>query len=115
MKSITMNFMMILSTMSLTIMIIYVICCWGFLTIDQFYQPNLDKWVYGQYLYRFFISTIHYGFTWGGGIGDAIQGEKNGGPEGKFWQIYTFTLVWFIVINIMCINMTMGIIIDSFG
>jgi len=63
----------------------------------------------------FFISLIHYGLTWGGGIGDNITGEAVNGPEGKFWAIYAFSIVWFIVINIMCINMTMGIIIDSFG
>lgn len=115
MKSITMNFSMIISTMSLTIMIIYVFTCWGFLTIDQYFQPNLDKYIYGQNLWMFFISLVHYGLTWGGGIGDAIQGEGLEGPYNQFWPIYAFTIVWFIVINIMCINMTMGIIIDSFG
>ena len=61
------------------------------------------------------MSCIHLGLVLGGGVGDTLDGETINGPYAKYWAIYAYTIIWFIVINIMCINMTMGIIIDSFG
>lgn len=81
---------MILQTMCLTIMIIYIFSCWGFLSLDQYFQPNNDKYFWGQELSILFLSSIHYGLTLGGGIGDALRGFPIYSNESKYWEKWVF-------------------------
>ena len=88
-----------------------------FVRFDDRTVPTGQFKFYGQTLYNVFISSFYYGLTQGGGVGDALfnlpytKNDKN--P--RYWELYAVMLVWFIVVNLICVNMTMAIIIDSFG
>jgi len=56
------------------------------------------------------------GLVYGGGIGDSII------PFGltaenriSFWTYYSLILFYFIIVTLICVNMTMAIIIDTFS
>jgi hypothetical protein len=41
-------------------------------------------------------------------MGDAFRGSSIYANYEKFWEKWVFSLLWFLIINIMSINMTMG-------
>ncbi len=49
----------------------------------------------------------------GGGIGDAFDGPDI--DENFYWDFWAFTLIFFVIINILFINIVFGIILDTFG
>lgn len=67
-------------------------------------------------LWTCFIATVNLGFRNGGGIGDVMKerGIEESLPQ---WVVYTtvFQFMFFIIINIVLLNIVFGIIVDSFG
>jgi len=57
----------------------------------------------------------------GGGISESLTNIKsykdaaNDVSEGYYWGRYTFDLTFFIVINMLFIQIIFGIILDTFG
>ena len=75
-----------------------------------------DYSIYADNLKIAFVSTFNYGLRSDGGIGDAmrIYDPKTDGPNDQAY-LMIFQLAFFILINILFINIIFGIIIDTFG
>ncbi|CAD8102848.1 unnamed protein product [Paramecium sonneborni] len=60
--------------------------------------------------------VINFGLRNGGGIGDTLSDYANpfDEPE-KYWKRYFFDLTFFIIFNILFLQMIFGIIVDKFG
>lgn len=64
-------------------------------------------------LWNCFQYYITYGLRMGGGIGEVMTTGQAG--SGKFMGRLLFDVVFFILINVLMLNLIQGIIIDSFG
>ena len=60
-----------------------------------------------------FISTFDYGVRFGGGVGDAMNHFDWEAPE--FWTRFWISFSFFFIIVIIMLNLTSGIIIDTFS
>ena len=56
---------------------------------------------------------MNNGLRSGGGIGDTLNSVSITNPD--YWTMYIFSIVFFVVVNILFINIIFGIIIDTFG
>ena len=60
-----------------------------------------------------FMYTMSFGLRNGGGLGDSM--EPYDFDSNKFYPKIIFDLTYFIFINVICLNIIFGIIIDTFG
>ena len=56
---------------------------------------------------------MNNGLRYGGGIGDSIENPTHG--SSSYWNFWIFSLSFFIIVNVLIINIIFGIIIDTFG
>ncbi|CAD8067431.1 unnamed protein product [Paramecium sonneborni] len=60
--------------------------------------------------------VINFGLRSGGGIGDVLSDYANPFEEpALYWKRYFFDLTFFIIFNILFLQMIFGIIVDKFG
>lgn len=78
---------------------------------DYFLGDNAPNLIYCDALWDCLTSTIVWGLLSGGGLGDAM-GTAN---KGSYWGRLTFDIVFFLIINVIMLNIIFGIIIDTFG
>jgi len=71
--------------------------------------------LYCDNLYDCVFSTMNVGVRAGGGIGEAMNQPMRGDPQNKFYNRGMFDLGFFVVVNIVLMNILFGIIIDSFA
>jgi len=69
--------------------------------------------LYCDSLVKCFTSTVNFGIRAGGGIGDVIAKPMYG--DDNYWTRYMYDFLFFMVINIILMNIFFGIIIDSFA
>ena len=69
--------------------------------------------LYCDTLVKCFSSTVNFGIRAGGGIGDVIAKPMYG--DDVYWTRYVYDFLFFMVINIILMNIFFGIIIDSFA
>ena len=119
-KAVTHNVKQLLSTALLGIIMIYIYSIVGFFFSDDSYY-NGDVGDYGgerqcQSMLQCYLTTLNWGLRNGGGIGDTIKmqsyNEENRGP---YYFRLVFDLSFFIIINIVFLNIIFGIIIDTFA
>lgn len=67
--------------------------------------------IYCDALWDCLTSTIVWGLLSGGGLGDAMGTAS----KGNYWGRLAFDVVFFLVINVIMLNIIFGIIIDTFG
>jgi hypothetical protein len=76
-------------------------------------ESNPDKNMYCDTLFECFISNARYGLTHGGGVAEVL------GTSHPFGQYYVgrffYDFGFFAMCNILCLNLILAIIIDSFG
>lgn len=62
-------------------------------------------------------SCFNKGLTAGGGIGDGLKvvDYNTSGSNSRFWSRYFFDLSWFILIQLLFIQIIFGIIVDTFS
>ncbi|EGR30317.1 hypothetical protein IMG5_135140 [Ichthyophthirius multifiliis] len=113
-SSITKNATNLLKFVCLGLIILYI---YGIIAFQNFPQQFDEE--AGAYSYNFIIaiaSTIKEGLKSGGGMGDALKPVSyvNDGSN-IIWQRYAFDLSFFVIINMLFIQIIFGIILDTFG
>ena len=61
-----------------------------------------------------FFYTANLGLRNGGGLADSMEPYEYG-LESKFGAKFIFDLSYFMIINVICLNIVFGVIIDTFG
>ena len=56
---------------------------------------------------------MNNGLRLDGGIGDAITKLKLN--DANYWNEYIFNLLFFVIVNILLLQIIFGIVIDTFG
>lgn len=114
-KAITTHFDQLLLTFILTIFVIY---CYTVLTTEQFFgtlNSNQDQIVDCHDLWDCLLYHVNFGLRQGGGIGDVTQAIKPLDKPGYYVAKFFYDMVFFILINIISLNIIFGIIIDTFA
>jgi hypothetical protein len=78
---------------------------------DDDHGPDFN--MYCETLIRCLTSTINYGIRAGGGIGDVLEQPLY--SDAIYTSRYVYDFTFFMVINIILMNIFFGIIIDSFA
>ena len=113
-QSIIKHYEKLIVTLILTILIIY---SYSFLLLTYFNtkikEDDFGGYVCNDFLNCFF-NSINMGVRMGGGISDFLFLITN--PEKKnYWQRFFFDITFFILIQLISLNIFSGIIIDTFG
>jgi len=112
MRSITMNWNQLAMTF---------ICCiffiWSFsaLIVTQF-SSNFDddhQGIYCDRLWPCFVYVVNYGFWMGGGIGDIMAFQEK--TYSKYSELTILQIMFFVIVNVIFLNIIFGIIIDTFS
>ena len=93
---------------------------WGYTFIPEFYVGDEEESIfeaefltYCDTLWNCFISTLHMGVRFGGGIGEALGNAPK--SYEKYETRIVFDLLFFIIVAIILLNIVFGIIIDTFA
>ncbi|EAR93160.2 cation channel family protein (macronuclear) [Tetrahymena thermophila SB210] len=110
-SSITKNALSLLKFSFLGLVIMYIYGIIGNQSFKGDYQP--ENGTIGDTFILTITSTIKQGLKNGGGIAESLRSVDY--DEHTFWSRYFFDLTFFIVINMLFIQMIFGIILDTFG
>jgi hypothetical protein len=115
--SVVTNGNQLLLTAMLGLIILYIYAFWGFtVDTDMYFDDNISD--YGenqcQSLWLCFLSTVNRGLRSGGGIYDVMDIVPYD-KLAKYYQMFIFSLSFFIIINVILLNIVFGIIIDTFA
>jgi len=62
------------------------------------------------------LNFWHIGLRMGGGIGDALDRQSfKFGSKGLYYEKIIFEILYYIIINLILINIFFGVIVDSFN
>lgn len=121
-KSITLNYKSLILTLVMGIITIYLFTIVGLIVLPEYYlnedtvpQSN-DMEVAALYcdsLFNCFISTLIQGVRPGGGVGDNLMSAPY--DDDKYWPVFIFSMLYFILVVIVLLNIIFGIIIDTFA
>ena len=126
-KAVTLNVGSLIKTAILGSAVLFMFSVVGYLEFPEFYKSDGNSIVYADTLLHAYTSTLNSGLRAGGGIGDSLSGPLISKlfiiffifffclANGKYWNYWVFTLAFYIIINILFINIIFGIIIDTFG
>jgi hypothetical protein len=115
--SVVTNANQLLMTAMLGIIIIYIYAFWGFsIDTDMYFDAAIGD--YGesqcQSLWNCFLTTLNLGLRSGGGISDILIKIPYENLS-KYYQMFIFSLSFFLVVIIILLNIIFGIIIDTFA
>ncbi|KAL4442528.1 hypothetical protein ABPG74_006930 [Tetrahymena malaccensis] len=110
-SSITKNALSLLKFSFLGLIIMYIYGIIGNQSFKADYQPA-NGTISDTFILTI-TSTIKQGLKNGGGIADSLSAVQY--TDSTFWSRYFFDLTFFIVINMLFIQMIFGIILDTFG
>ncbi|TNV75002.1 hypothetical protein FGO68_gene1011 [Halteria grandinella] len=86
----------------------------AFSNFEQFFDD--EGGVYGSTFILAVTSTINLGLRNGGGLGDALKQYPSPDSQAQlYWGRYFFDFTFFIIFNILFIQIIFGIILDTFG
>ena len=117
-KSVTYNVKQLALTAMLGLILIYVYSLIGFNFFDyHYYNSGLNN---GESLctsmLQCFISTLDLGLRFGGGIGESlVPPSYESDARGIYFSRIVFNLTFFLIINIIFLNIIFGIIVDTFA
>ena len=115
-KSVTYNLKQLMLTGLLGLILIYIYALLGFNFIDaSYYDSDISERTCST-MFQCYITTLNWGLRNGGGIGDTLQKpsyEKE--TRNTFYFRAVFDLTFFLIINIVFLNIIFGIIIDTFA
>lgn len=104
------------STLLLFFVMIYIFSFYAFMSFKDNYKAGddyLDFNLYCTTLIDCLMSTANYGVRAGGGIGDVLYQPLKTDPE--WTERWVIDFAFFMIINIILMNIFFGIIIDSFA
>lgn len=98
------------------LMMIFFIYLFAFLIMTQFQNETWDTWAHlnCDKLYYCFFAVLNYGLRYGGGIGEVMK-INSYDNAGIFFNELALQFLFFIIINILLLNIIFGIIIDTFS
>merc|ERR1711937_280360 len=100
---------------STVILIIACIFLFSIFVFQFFHKEFSDNHLVCQTLLTCFLECFNYGMRNGGGVGDSLHAH-NFEWHVSHWGIRTvLDLVFFLLVNIILLNVVFGIIIDKFG
>jgi len=115
------NAVALMSTLALFFVLLYFSAFFSFQTfrtdfihIEEGFEdeaPGIN--LYCETLVQCLVSTINFGLRAGGGLGDFL--DQATWDSDQYWTRYIFDFMFFMVINIILMNIFFGIIIDSFA
>ena len=123
-KSVTLNYIELLLTGLLGVLIIYIYSTIYFTYFhDAFYDANVDIAIKARNgglvcynLYHCLISCLNYGVRLGGGIADQLKAISfKYGSINEFYLRYVIDVSFFLLIVICLLKIIFGIIIDTFA
>jgi len=121
-KSITLNYKSLILTLVMGIITIYLFTIVGLIVIPEYYlnENTTEQYsdmnvaaLYCDSLLNCFISTLVQGVRPGGGVGDNLLSAKYG--DDKYWPVFFFSMLYFVLVVIVLLNIIFGIIIDTFA
>ena len=121
-KSITLNYKSLILTLVMGIITIYLFTIVALIVIPEYYlndttsTTNDDMEVAAMYcdtLWNCFVSTLVQGVRPGGGVGDNLPSAPYGSD--KYWPVFFISMLYFILVVIVLLNIIFGIIIDTFA
>ena len=102
-----------MSTFFFLVVVVYI---FSFIALQYFnkeYTNEAGFNIYCDTLSNCLYSTLAYGMRAGGGIGDDL--EQPVITDAHYRPRYWFDFLFFIIVNIVLLNILFGIIIDSFA
>lgn len=121
-KSITLNSKSLILTLVMGIITIYLFTIVGLIVIPGYYlnedsDPGFGDMnvaaLYCDSLLNCFVSTLVQGIRAGGGVGDNLLSASYG--EDHYWPVFFFSMLYFVLVVIVLLNIIFGIIIDTFA
>jgi hypothetical protein len=114
-QAITTHFDQLILTFILSVFVMY---CYAVLTSEAFFgtlSSNADGLRDCTYLWDCFLYHVNFGIRQGGGIADVTTTVSPTQRPGYYVAKFFFDLMFFILINIISLNIIFGIIIDTFA
>jgi hypothetical protein len=115
----------LISTLALFVVMLYISAFYAFQKFNGDFEAvkDPDDWYYDKHapdfnmycgtLLQCMLSTTNVGIRAGGGLGEALT--QHSYDDEKYMQRYFFDFGFFLVINIILLNIFFGIIIDAFA
>ena len=115
-KSVTYNLKQLMLTGLLGLILIYIYALLAFNFIDaSYYDSDISERTCST-MFQCYITTLNWGLRNGGGIGDTLQKPSfESDTRNTFYFRAVFDLTFFLIINIVFLNIIFGIIIDTFA
>ena len=112
-KSVYLHGNQLIWSLVLQVFIVYGYTAWIMTRFDNEMDPDSqitckDFWICFTYL-------INYGLRNGGGIADSMVHFAAGGDLARYYEWFLISLSWFLLVNVIFLNIIFGIIIDTFG
>jgi hypothetical protein len=108
-KSITLNLQQLFLSVCIGAIVIYLFSVLGFLQFNSYFEP--ENKANCSTLWNCFVTTVNEGARSDSGIGNAMTEPL---PEDYSWRVL-FDLSFFIIVNVILLNIIFGVIIDTFG
>lgn len=115
-KAVTQHSDQLLATVSLVTIIIYIFSIViGKYYADEFRQDEANNVRLCSSLKSCYLSILNLGLTRGGGISESLMLTDINSERTNFYYKLIVTLGFYIFVNIICLNVIFGIIIDTFS
>lgn len=108
-KSITLNLQQLFLSVCIGAIVIYLFSVIGFLQFNNYFDT--ENKANCSTLWDCFVTTVNEGARSDSGIGNAMTEPL---PEDYSWRVL-FDLSFFIIVNVILLNIIFGVIIDTFG
>ena len=97
------------------VLILAMIMLFSIIVFQFFHKDFFENELVCQTLFFCLIECINYGMRNGGGVGDSLYAHSYESHKSE-WQARTvMDLSFFLLVNIILLNVVFGIIIDTFG
>jgi len=97
------------------ILILACVCLFSIFVFQFFHKDFVDNHLVCQTLLFCFLECFNYGMRNGGGVGDSLHAHNFEWHISHWAGRTVMDLIFFLLVNIILLNVVFGIIIDKFG
>jgi hypothetical protein len=100
---------------------LFIIFFYAFITFDRYsnrWQDDVNnngEIVMCNDLWECWFYAVNLGFRNGGGLADSMNVEPAHGNESHFFPKFAYDITFFVLVNVISLNIIFGIIIDTFA